>query len=247
MIYYNKYSDRDAIFSKLCACNERLLNNGFTAIKLSDWRWRKFLNLFTAATWKCVDNIFCSALFRYMYFELCRGGLSDIRAALIHDLVTCCNPQALSCSMYSPTLSRWALVGYWLNARARSSLTRARFLSLARSKLRLCSANHRAGYFSNLACDWLSTVWAYSEQETENGPRSRLGFEVDVNTLRLRHNCRHFAYDNFKCIFFNKTYQFRLSFTEVCSQGSNQQYVGLGSGNGLAQNKRQAIIWTNDG
>ena len=29
----------------------------------------------------------------------------------------------------------------------------ARFLSLARSKLRLCLANHRAGYFSNLACD----------------------------------------------------------------------------------------------
>ena len=47
---------------------------------------------------------------------------------------------------------------------------RARFLSLARSKLRLCSANHRPGYFSNLACDWLSTAWAYSEQETENGP-----------------------------------------------------------------------------
>ena len=49
---------------------------------------------------------------------------------------------------------------------------RARFLSLAQSKLKLCSANHRAGYFSNLACDWLSIVWAYSEQETENGPWS---------------------------------------------------------------------------
>ena len=47
---------------------------------------------------------------------------------------------------------------------------RARFLSLVRSKIRLCSANHRAGYFSNLACDWLSIVWAYSGQETENGP-----------------------------------------------------------------------------
>ena len=46
----------------------------------------------------------------------------------------------------------------------------ARFLSLAHSKLRLCSANHRAGYFSNLPCDWLSTVWAYSAQEPENGP-----------------------------------------------------------------------------
>ena len=42
----------------------------------------------------------------------------------------------------------------------------------ARSKLRLCSANHRPGYWSNLPCDWPSTAWAYSEQETENGPWS---------------------------------------------------------------------------
>ena len=56
----------------------------------------------------------------------------------------------------------------------------ARFLSLARSKLRLCSANHRAGYSSNLACDWLSIVWAYSEQKTENGPRwNRIGTKLD--------------------------------------------------------------------
>ena len=50
------------------------------------------------------------------------------------------------------------------------STTWARFLSLAWSKLRLCSANHRPGYWSNLPCDWSSTDWAYSEQETENGP-----------------------------------------------------------------------------
>ena len=48
----------------------------------------------------------------------------------------------------------------------------ARFLSLARSKLRLCSANHRPGYWSNLPCDRSSTAWAYSEQETEYGPWS---------------------------------------------------------------------------
>ena len=46
----------------------------------------------------------------------------------------------------------------------------ARFLSLALIKLRLCSANHRSGYWSNLPCDWPSTAWAYSKQETENGP-----------------------------------------------------------------------------
>ena len=59
----------------------------------------------------------------------------------------------------------------------------ARFLSLVRSKLRLCSANHRAGYFSNLACDWLSIVWAYSEQETENGPWSRTGIHTQQQLI----------------------------------------------------------------
>ena len=50
--------------------------------------------------------------------------------------------------------------------------TWACFLSLARSKLRLCLANQRASYFSNLAWDWLSIVWTYSKQETENRPRT---------------------------------------------------------------------------
>ena len=51
-----------------------------------------------------------------------------------------------------------------------SLVTWARFLSLARSKLRLCSANHRPGYWSNLPCDWPSTAWTYSKQEAENRP-----------------------------------------------------------------------------
>ena len=50
------------------------------------------------------------------------------------------------------------------------AITWASFLSLAWSKLKLCSANHMAGYFSNLACDWLRIDWTYSEQETENWP-----------------------------------------------------------------------------
>ena len=49
-------------------------------------------------------------------------------------------------------------------------LIRAHFLPLARSKLRLCSANNTPGYWSNLSCHWPSTAWAYSEQETEIGP-----------------------------------------------------------------------------
>ena len=79
------------------------------------------------------------------------------------------------------------------------SLTRARFLSLARSKLRLCSANHRPGYWSNLPCDWLSTAWAYSEQETENRPwlwshdhfpSNRNAQDCDVFTLCVPHGFR---------------------------------------------------------
>ena len=32
----------------------------------------------------------------------------------------------------------------------------------------------------------------------------------------------------------------------MCCFGSNQQYVFIGSDNGMAPNRRQAIIWTND-
>ena len=72
----------------------------------------------------------------------------------------------------------------------------ARFLSLAWSELRLCGANHRAGYFSNLACDWLSIVWAYSEQETENGPWS-MARNVTIVPLDLRFQhkkCIHYSH-----------------------------------------------------
>ena len=33
----------------------------------------------------------------------------------------------------------------------------------------------------------------------------------------------------------------------MCSLGLDWQYVTIGSDNGLAPNRRQAIIWTNDG
>ena len=60
--------------------------------------------------------------------------------------------------------------------------SRARFLSLAQSKLRLCSANHRSRYWSNLPCDWPRTAWAYSEHETENRPwwSKESGHDIDL-------------------------------------------------------------------
>ena len=39
---------------------------------------------------------------------------------------------------------------------------------------------------------------------------------------------------------------FDWNFTEVCSQGSNYLYSNIGSDNGLAPTRRQAIIWNND-
>ena len=44
-----------------------------------------------------------------------------------------------------------------------------------------------------------------------------------------------------------KMLEFRLKFLEICSIGSNLQYSTIGSDNGLAPSRRQAIIWTNDG
>ena len=35
--------------------------------------------------------------------------------------------------------------------------------------------------------------------------------------------------------------------TEVCFEGWNYQYSGIGSDNGLALTGQQAIMWTNDG
>ena len=82
--------------------------------------------------------------------------------------------------------------------------TRARFLCFAWSKLRLCSANHRTGYFSNLACDWLSIVWGYSEQETENGPSIELVYQSIHASPRLNkskpliRSCKKFLWETLK-------------------------------------------------
>ena len=71
--------------------------------------------------------------------------------------------------------------------------------------------------------------------------------KIGVLTHRVRDKMvANFVNDIFKCISI-KMFKFRLTFTEVCSQGSNGQYSSIGSDNGLAPNRRQAIIWTSDG
>ena len=57
-----------------------------------------------------------------------------------------------------------------------------------------------------------------------------------------------FAWRHFQLQFLElENKKFDLDFTEVCSQLSNQQYYNIGSNNGLAPARQQAISWTNDG
>ena len=67
-----------------------------------------------------------------------------------------------------------------------------------------------------------------------------------LNTLRLRQNGRHFTDNIFKSIFLNYNLNFKyISLKYACPLGSNSQYVIISLENGLALNRQQAIIWTN--
>ena len=64
---------------------------------------------------------------------------------------------------------------------------------------------------------------------------------------RAGQNGRHFLDDIIKCIFLNENVWISIKISlEVCSWGSKQQFPNIGSDNGLASARRQAIIWTTD-
>ena len=65
------------------------------------------------------------------------------------------------------------------------------------------------------------------------------------NTLRPRQNGRHFPDDIFKFILFDENVWVLIKISlKCCSYGSSYQYSSIASDNGLAPNRRQAIIWT---
>ena len=68
--------------------------------------------------------------------------------------------------------------------------------------------------------------------------------KVRTHLIQLTHG-RHFADDTFKRIFLNDNViiSIKISLNFV----SNDQYSSIGSDNGLAPARRQAIIWTHDG
>ena len=66
-------------------------------------------------------------------------------------------------------------------------------------------------------------------------------------TLRLRQNDRHFTDNIFEGIFFNENASVLIEISLKFVPRSNYQYSSNCSDNDLAQTRRQAIIWTNDG
>ena len=67
-----------------------------------------------------------------------------------------------------------------------------------------------------------------------------------LDTLRPRQNGRHFADDICKGIYLNENFSIlHKNFTAICSLGSNRHNGSIVSDDGLAPNRRQAIIWTN--
>ena len=70
---------------------------------------------------------------------------------------------------------------------------------------------------------------------------------IGLNTLRPRQNGRRFPDDILKWIFFNENVLISIEISLKFVLRVNWQYSGIGSDNGLAPFRRQAIIWTNDG
>ena len=68
------------------------------------------------------------------------------------------------------------------------------------------------------------------------------------NTLRPRQNGSHFPDDIFKWIFLNENVWISINISlKFVPRGPINNNSNIGSGNGLAPTRRQAIIWTNDG
>ena len=69
---------------------------------------------------------------------------------------------------------------------------------------------------------------------------------VNLSPPELNYLGRHFADDILEMHFREwKVWSFDKNFTQVCSWSSNWQWPNIGLDNGLAPNRRQAIIWTN--
>ena len=62
---------------------------------------------------------------------------------------------------------------------------------------------------------------------------------IKWNMMPFHRQYFHMHFREWKVLYFDK------NFTEICSKGFNWQQTSTGLDNGLAPNRRQAIIWTN--
>ena len=68
-----------------------------------------------------------------------------------------------------------------------------------------------------------------------------------MNTLRLRQNGHHFSYNIFKWIFLNENIYISIDISLNFVPKDPINNINIGSDNGLALTRQQAIIWTSDG
>ena len=93
--------------------------------------------------------------------------------------------------------------------------------------------------FNNVVCTVLSSLY----------PLCGGSFFPTFNTLRPRQNDLYFPDGICECIFLNGTYEFKIRFhcnLSLMIQLTIYQYSCIGSENGLALVRRQAIVWIND-
>ena len=94
---------------------------------------------------------------------------------------------------------------------------------------------------------WWKTSFENVNHKTTSWIQSQGWHSGCFNTLR-RDKMATISQTTFPCAFpWMKLLVLNYNFTEICSLRSNWQYGSIGSDNGLAPNRRHAIIWTNYG
>ena len=89
----------------------------------------------------------------------------------------------------------------------------------------------------------LKASYCYSDNYISHKNTSQFQF----NSSHPGQNGRRFGRRHFQKHFLEwRWYNANSNLTEICYQESNWQQASISSGNGLAPNRRQAIIWTND-
>ena len=95
----------------------------------------------------------------------------------------------------------------------------------------------KLAHIYNTLTSWMTPIWLHHGQAMDCQLWLLISSWPKWPPFRRRLFQSHFDEWNF--------FYFNSNFTEVCSQGSNWQQGSIGSDNGLAPDRWQAITWTN--